>query len=531
MARRAAAAKSASESLTNDAASEGSIAAAAFSSTTAAGRRMLERRQTLRVHLCPPLPVFLRLGCWHTLSIRLSNEMGLFDSECFAAAAVGLVRISAVLVAPSRAAPLRISLRQAVELLPHMSHKEAEREGLGATELKGTRESGVDIGGLEHGGGLVRLHRGRAVVEARIDVIHSLDDGSDWKASKAVLLAEMVEPDESTSLGALSLPISVLPHPIGTTQMVEADGTAPFPAAPPGHTEDHAAVREALRPLLSNDDDDERAHKALDSVQGFRLLSPPEGATSPLPLILAESTSGICGRVWDSGVLLAAWIGKQTGVRGHIGCSLQSLRALELGSGVGVGGLAAAALGAKVLLTDLDDAVEIMEINAVANAGRCIHQPQVGALAWGGEREVVARLLERAWGSVASTSEQGGENAPTETTAQAASGVPLVLCSDVVYEPMAYEPLLCTMRHCAELGMTRTLMAHRSRHPDEHLFFESAARDFSMQLLLGPPFVPLGAPEGAEPVVPVVTPADVGSEATTEVDGSVIRIFEFRALA
>ena len=37
--------------------------------------------QTLRVHFGMPLPDQLLFGCWHTVSLRLSNEMGLFEAS------------------------------------------------------------------------------------------------------------------------------------------------------------------------------------------------------------------------------------------------------------------------------------------------------------------------------------------------------------------------------------------------------------------------------------------------------------------
>ena len=44
-------------------------------------------------------------------------------------------------------------------------------------------------------------------------------------------------------------------------------------------------------------------------------------------------------------------------------------------------------------------------------------------------------------------------------------------------------------------GAMRTVMAHRSRHPDEHLFFSSINRRFSMRVLSGLPFRPFGDAE------------------------------------
>ena len=59
---------------------------------------------------------------------------------------------------------------------------------------------------------------------------------------------------------------------------------------------------------------------------------------------------GICGRVWDSGVALCDWLGE-----GGLAIGDGDL-VLEVGSGVGVGGIAAASVGARVLLTDLPEA-------------------------------------------------------------------------------------------------------------------------------------------------------------------------------
>ena len=58
-----------------------------------------------------------------------------------------------------------------------------------------------------------------------------------------------------------------------------------------------------------------------------------KGGAPALPLILAESASGICGRVWDSGVALCEWLGE-----GGLAIGDGDL-VLEIGSGVGVGGI------------------------------------------------------------------------------------------------------------------------------------------------------------------------------------------------
>ena len=137
--------------------------AAAHSAVTGAGFSMADGRQTLRVHLCAPLPCALRCGCWHTIAVRLTNEMGLFDAEAFAAAASGRVRLDAVALS-SEAGPLRLTLRQAADPAPPPDAAPASlptHPGDGAS-----------------GGVLLQLHRGRATAEVRLELREERESSS-----------------------------------------------------------------------------------------------------------------------------------------------------------------------------------------------------------------------------------------------------------------------------------------------------------------------------------------------------------------
>ena len=59
-------------------------------------RLVLSRSMTLRLHVGGPALLGLRRGGWHAVTLRLSNEMGLFDAQTFADAAAGTVRLAAV---------------------------------------------------------------------------------------------------------------------------------------------------------------------------------------------------------------------------------------------------------------------------------------------------------------------------------------------------------------------------------------------------------------------------------------------------
>ena len=70
--------------------------------------------------------------------------------------------------------------------------------------------------------------------------------------------------------------------------------------------------------------------------------------------------------IWDAGLVLANYLceGRGGGWSGR----LKGRRAVDLGSGTGVVGLAAAALGADVVLTDLPECLPILELNVRQNA-------------------------------------------------------------------------------------------------------------------------------------------------------------------
>lgn len=59
----------------------------------------------------------------------------------------------------------------------------------------------------------------------------------------------------------------------------------------------------------------------------------------------------------------------------------------------------------------------------------------------------------------------------------------VVVLSDVVYDPESYAPLVSSLETFARTPDTVVLMAHRSRNPKEHQFFEMLGRSFSFELV------------------------------------------------
>ncbi|CAI0419984.1 unnamed protein product [Linum tenue] len=143
------------------------------------------------------------------------------------------------------------------------------------------------------------------------------------------------------------------------------------------------------------------------------------------------------------------------------------LKILEIGSGTGLVGIAAAAvLGADVTVTDLPHVAPNLQFNAELNADvvRC-----------GGGAVDVAPL---SW----------GEEDDVETVA--GRGFDLVVASDVVYHDHLYDPLLKTLRWLL-LGGTEPagdrkpafVMAHLRRWKKDSAFFKRARKSFDVEAI------------------------------------------------
>jgi predicted nicotinamide N-methyase len=153
-----------------------------------------------------------------------------------------------------------------------------------------------------------------------------------------------------------------------------------------------------------------------------------------------SAASGPARRVWEAGIVLARWL-----ALGEAGGAppLRARRVLDLGAGTGIVGLAAAALGADVTLSDAEDALPLLRRNAHANA-RVIE-------AAGG----TARVACLDW---AAPPAQLADEAPWD----------VVVAADSVYSEAQLAPFIATLARLAARGRpggppAALLVAHKVR--------------------------------------------------------------------
>jgi predicted nicotinamide N-methyase len=149
--------------------------------------------------------------------------------------------------------------------------------------------------------------------------------------------------------------------------------------------------------------------------------------------------------LWNSAVALSrAWWSGQ----GCLPCA-RDRRILELGAGLGVCSLTAAALGGEVVATEIEPALTALR-SSIARNGHSRGHANVVTHEW-------------CWGS-----------APSFSTA-----FDVVLGTDLLYSPALHAPLLEALRHVCTPGHTTILLAYEER-AGEHGFFDAAERELGV---------------------------------------------------
>lgn len=186
----------------------------------------------------------------------------------------------------------------------------------------------------------------------------------------------------------------------------------------------------------------------------FTVVQQPEGLTA--------TKVGVGACLWDGALLLAAFLVAQPRHR------LVGARCVELGAGVGAVGVAAAKLGARVVVTDIAKVLPLLEANLEANglgAARArVAAPGAGA----------AEAEELEWGK---------EGWMRRVAALAADPPDLVLAADACYVDGdgASPSTPAFVQTCAGLcgPATRVLVSFERRSPEvRRCFLEEARRAF-----------------------------------------------------
>jgi predicted nicotinamide N-methyase len=183
------------------------------------------------------------------------------------------------------------------------------------------------------------------------------------------------------------------------------------------------------------------------------------------------SADGLCtaSTVWDAGIILAAHVVSEATTAAACASEQREpqggaphKRCLDLGSGTGIVGLAAASSGAysHVVLSDLPSVLPLLEENAQANA-KALSGTHVVSLALAWDADAALRDAARVHG-------------PFD----------VITGGDLLYRPAVVGPLLGALRALV-CGHTVVILAASLQHSPEtlQLFVERAQEAFSVQIL------------------------------------------------
>lgn len=167
-----------------------------------------------------------------------------------------------------------------------------------------------------------------------------------------------------------------------------------------------------------------------------------------------ERVRGIAHQLWPASIALVEYMERNLDTLFPAGIREQAF--VELGAGIGLCGLFAAALGSRqVVLTDVPVAMDSLEHNiAINNATRA----RAAVLMWGDEGDFrqVTSMFE---------------------------GPPFVIASDCVYWEHLYVPLFKTLLSFVNHGST-ILMAHVKRWKKDTKFFAMCVKHMKVETVL-----------------------------------------------
>eukprot|EP00192_Tetraselmis_astigmatica_P011669 CAMPEP_0117650282 /NCGR_PEP_ID=MMETSP0804-20121206/1457_1 /TAXON_ID=1074897 /ORGANISM="Tetraselmis astigmatica, Strain CCMP880" /LENGTH=363 /DNA_ID=CAMNT_0005456145 /DNA_START=221 /DNA_END=1312 /DNA_ORIENTATION=+ len=201
-------------------------------------------------------------------------------------------------------------------------------------------------------------------------------------------------------------------------------------------------------------------------VDGLQIHEDWDGSALSSAAASTDGSLGPGGVVWDCGIAMAQ------SLRAGWPVNLAGTRVLEIGSGTGIVGIAAAASGAAVTLTDVEGRVPILQANMDCN------QQVVSAA--GGSMLVAA--LD--WGDpgTAATLLQLQTAAPKAAELPKAPGWDVIIGADLVYSSNVLLPLTTVLKRILSISPAQFFMAHKSRSEALDSEMISAMRAEGIQL-------------------------------------------------
>jgi predicted nicotinamide N-methyase len=185
-------------------------------------------------------------------------------------------------------------------------------------------------------------------------------------------------------------------------------------------------------------------------------------------VIETNKVKGIAHQLWPAAFLLCKYLEENREI--YFSCP-SSTSVVELGAGVGLGGILAGMFGCRtVLITDLAEAMPLIEKNITHNQALFPHPNNVHAavLQWGDSADHLSRTADLHHSASSTVS------SPPTT---------LVIAADCVYWEHLYEPFYQTLLYfVCELGAT-VVLSHVKRWKRERKFFTLVSRRMRLEVL------------------------------------------------
>jgi protein N-lysine methyltransferase METTL21C len=219
-------------------------------------------------------------------------------------------------------------------------------------------------------------------------------------------------------------------------------------------------------------DSESEGHESEEIDQKDGALTLPPVSTSYTPIFIANSASpieietnkilGIAHQLWPASLLLCNFFSTSTELRG----SSDRTVVIELGAGVGLGGIYMGSLGYKnVIITDLSEAMELIEKNIERN--RSLFTDSVS---------VQSRVL--CWGNT-----DDHELMTSYLNSHHQDCNLLLIAADCVYWEHLYEPFFNTLYYFITTHNAKVVLAHFKRWKKEKKFFALCSKYLNVQIV------------------------------------------------